>query len=542
MKEILLQASSHNYNGEWIIIILIIIAALLLFPRLFLPKNLPNDKIPILELILASLLLISFFLPWLSWGVIFTNITVRGYEIPSKIKDLLNITDIFPNNDNDSIIALYTSYLLYCIPTFSFAAIILGLNKKNNQSIHVARIASVIPILLGMIFLFLMVVGKKNDFLQYLDIGFYLSILIGIALWILTSTAYHSQKDVNIKNTGFLSSSDNSDLLNQLSQLHDLKQKKVITEEIYEQERKIILEKLQPEEQSNKIITQKEQQGSSIKPLTQSETIDEENQQLFSKGKWYQKPAFWIVTSAVVLISIGFWGWKTFNSNSLPTPYSNTTIYKLDTVINNVNINGGEYCIKALYEKRLSSNSSAQDEEDYKSITFLFFKDNIQKPELVKDILLEEGEVIYYNIYKGQNQTLDKEGRLYLLVNKSGGGSGSSSDVYTLSDKSGQVSINKIFEKNGELDYQIYHKNDDEILLLKGIWDFEENESHFANHRYLVKHYTFENGSFKETTVGKTKYKYSSLDEDKSIQQSLMDMKTKEPLLFQSINISDYKF
>ncbi len=52
-----------------------------------------------------------------------------------------------------------------------------------------------------------------------------------------------------------------------------------------------------------------------------------------------------------------------------------------------------------------------------------------------------------------------------------------------------------------------------DILLLKGIWG--ENESHFANHRYMIKNYRFQKDSFKETTIGQTKFKYSSLDEEK---------------------------
>jgi hypothetical protein len=334
---------------------------------------------------------------------------------------------------------------------------------------------------------------------------------------------------------------DKASLLNQLSQLHSLREKNVITEDMYEKEKQEILNKLQSQQKLTEAKKETEIQEPTFEPLIKQEEIyDNEYEQLFPKKKWYQKHIFWIVASAVVLSCMGFWFFKTVNSNSLPTPYSNTLIYKLDTVINNVNINGKQLCLKALYEKRKSNDTSVQEEGDYKTITFLLFKNDSQKPQLIKNMPIEEGEYIHYDIHKGQQQPLDKDGKLYLFVNKSFGGSGSGTAVYIIGNKSQQLFIDKIFECSSELDYIIYANNDNDILLLKGIWG--ENESHFANHRYTIKNYNFENGSVKETTIGWTKFRYSSLDEDKPVQQILTDMKTKEPFLLQTIKISDYKF
>lgn len=336
---------------------------------------------------------------------------------------------------------------------------------------------------------------------------------------------------------------DKASLLNQLSQLHSLREKNVISEEIYEQERQTILNKLQPQKQSTKKEFAAEtivQQPPFEPQIIQDEIYDSEYELLFQKKKWYQKPLFWITSTAAILAAVGFSFFKSSHSNYLPEPYANTAIYKLDTVINNIDISGEQYNMKALYEKRQPINISAQDEEDYQAITFLFFKGNKKEPQLIKKISLEQGAYINYYVYKGQNQNLNERGKAYLLVNKSFGGSGSSSEVYSINNQHEHLSIDKIFDCSGELDYIIYNNNDDEILLLKGIWG--DNESHFSNHRYTIKKYIYQNGSFTEKILGRTQLKYSSLDEDKPLQQVLTDIKMKEPLLLQTINIKDYSF
>jgi len=245
---LLLSMPGESY---WIIILLIIIILLLVI-KLFPAKNLQDDKIPISETILSSLLLISFFLPWISKGVFFTDLSVSGFEIPSKLKQFIDSSDTISANGENNLEIVYISYLLYAIPIFSFASIILGLNKKTNSSNYLSRVASAIPVLVGTLFIVSLIFGRGEDVLQYLDIGFYLTILFGIALWL---SAIISGRNPIIHPKNEYSSEkatdngqrevDKSSLLTQLSQLHSLKEKNVITEEIYEQERQTILSKLQ---------------------------------------------------------------------------------------------------------------------------------------------------------------------------------------------------------------------------------------------------------------------------------------------------------
>lgn len=480
-------------------------------------------------------ILISFFLPWIDLGFYSLN----GFEIPTSLDKLIAVNEVFSNNNDVSYLKL--SYIMYLIPLFALINVIMDVSKANFRTqLDEFGVGIIVAILL---FVFIQSINERAA--STLTIGYYLTALfslLGIFSFRKKQKTEATSPVIKEPSKEEILSNDKSSLLNQLSQLHSLREKNVISEEIYEQERQIIIGKLQPQEQTKEKEPQTETiiQKPSFEPSITEETYDREYERLFLKKKWYQKPVFWIVSGVTVLAAAGFTFLKTSNNGSLPEPYSNTSLYKLDTTIKNVNVNGEKYSFKAFYERNQSSTIAAQDDEEYKSVSFLFFKENSQKPELIKSMSLEEGEFIHYNVYKGQNQSLDKDGRLYLLINKSFGGSGSSSEIYTVSNQDGKVSMEKIFECSGELDYKIYKKNDDEILLLQGIWG--DNESHFANHRYLVKNYKFENGSFKEITIGKTKYKYSSLDEDKPVEQILIDMKTKEPLLFQSINISDYKF
>lgn len=239
-------------DNEWIIFLLIIIIPLLLVIKLFPAKNLQDDKIPISETILSSLLLISFFLPWISKGVFFTDLSVSGFEIPSKLKQFIDSSDTMSANGENNLEIVYFSYLLYAIPIFSFVSIILGLNKKNNRSNYLSRVASAIPVLVGTLFIVSLIFGRGEDILQYLDIGFYLTILFGLALWLSAiisgrNPIIHPEKEYSSEKAtdNGQREVDKSSLLTQLSQLHSLKEKNVITEEIYEQERQTILSKLQ---------------------------------------------------------------------------------------------------------------------------------------------------------------------------------------------------------------------------------------------------------------------------------------------------------
>lgn len=239
-------------DNEWLFVFVIIVVAMLILPRVFPPKYLSNDKIPVVEVLIAFLLLITFFLPWASWGILVTNLTISGYEIPIRLKELIQTADLFSKgNTDEAMLIVFGSYLVYTIPLFSIATIIFGLNKKNRSSNYVARLASVIPVLIGTLAIFIFANKSGYEAFKFLDFGFYAMIILGFALWtnaIRTGLSKVSDYITPVLKPQTISSEENeidkNNLLNQLSQLHSLKEKKVISEDIYERERKDILSQL----------------------------------------------------------------------------------------------------------------------------------------------------------------------------------------------------------------------------------------------------------------------------------------------------------
>lgn len=224
------------------------------------------------------------------------------------------------------------------------------------------------------------------------------------------------------------------------------------------------------------------------------------------------------------------------------------TKYKTETKINNVVIGGSQFSIRVLRDKydehlkEFSEEPQTLDEYEFTQspITIVISKNSDNHPLYIKRFDHEPDDYPYlnYKFYKGENQNLNKQGRLYFRISKGYGGSGSQCATYYIDYLRGQISLSNLFNSSCELFYDVYSQNDKEILLLKGIWGTDE--SHFGNHRYNITKYTYENGQFNKKEIGQTKYKYSSLDENKTISQILREIKTKETLLLSDIALSDF--
>lgn len=235
------------------------------------------------------------------------------------------------------------------------------------------------------------------------------------------------------------------------------------------------------------------------------------------------------------------------NSNNSKSYYSDTAIFKIDTIIKSVLIDGKEFSLKVLRDKFDEHlEKFIEDDEPYftqSPMTVILTNNEDGKVVYLKKFDFEPNDYPYltYSFYKGQAQNLNDKGRLYLVLNKGYGGSGSQSIRYYINFKENKIYFFELFTSSGELSYIVYNKNDNEIIVLDGIWNMKENESHFANHRYTITKYSYRDNRFDKKVIGQTKFKYSSLDEDKPIGQILIDIKTKEPLLLKGINLTDYK-
>lgn len=243
-----------------------------------------------------------------------------------------------------------------------------------------------------------------------------------------------------------------------------------------------------------------------------------------------------------------------FNLSEAQTPNQAKSIltdkakYKTDTTINNVIIGGTEFSITVLRDKydehlkMFSEEPQTPDEYEFSQspITVVITKSVDNHPLYIKRFDHEPDDYPYlnYTFYKGQQQRLNKSGKLYFRISKGYGGSGSQCATYFIDFSRGQINLSTLFTSSCELYYDVYSQNDKEILMLEGIWGTDE--SHFENHRYTITKYTYEDGQFHKNEIGQTKLKYSSLDENKSISQILTEIKTREPSLLSNIVLSNF--
>ncbi len=236
---------------------------------------------------------------------------------------------------------------------------------------------------------------------------------------------------------------------------------------------------------------------------------------------------------------------NTPHKDSINSFYADTSIFNLDTSFKNVLIEGKKFDIKVFRDK-LDEHLESYNKDEFSDktespITIILNKSEDGKIIYIKKFDFEPNDHPYLNyaFYKGQNQPLSEPGRLYFMLNKGYGGSGSGSIRYYINIDEGKVNLSNLFESSGELSYILYGKNDNQILVLNGIWNPDDG-GHFANHRYSLVLYRIRNKEFEKKEIGKTNYKYSSLDENKSAEQILSDIQKNEPTLLDDINISNF--
>ena len=147
-----------------------------------------------------------------------------------------------------------------------------------------------------------------------------------------------------------------------------------------------------------------------------------------------------------------------------------------------------------------------------------------------------------FKIVKSGNRKLSDPGKLFLELSASYGGSGFSGDLFMVYLDGNKISLIPVFPYS-TLSYIVFSNDDNEILLMNGIWDSnpkEPHEAHFANHRYDLLKYTCQDKNFVENNLGRTIYKYSSLDANEDQNEILHDIMSKEPNLTRALDIRNY--
>lgn len=98
------------------------------------------------EIVLAILFVVVYFLPWYDWGIL----NYSGWGISGVQEKLVRWSNFFSRNKS----FVYTHYIIYLIPIFSVLTIALWLWGKKNLARLVLILNSVFGILL---FLYLLV-------------------------------------------------------------------------------------------------------------------------------------------------------------------------------------------------------------------------------------------------------------------------------------------------------------------------------------------------------------------------------------------------
>ena len=132
----------------------------------------------------------------------------------------------------------------------------------------------------------------------------------------------YQEREIIVPQTAFIDQLiDKPSLLNQLSQLHALKEKNVITDSIYEQERQSILEKLQggqAKQTETTIISEPEaisEAALTVNTTEEKELIDEEYNTIFNQKNWLQRNQSWIIGFSIASVA-AFCIWYFANGNS----------------------------------------------------------------------------------------------------------------------------------------------------------------------------------------------------------------------------------
>lgn len=201
-----------------------------------------------IKLFFSIVLLISFFLPWIDFGFYSFN----GYTLPTSLDKLIAVDRIFTGSEDFNYLKF--SYLLYLIPLCTCFSMIIQITSKGKSVFWGEFIFG----LLGVIMVFLYVFSITEDVVEVFGIGFYLTGIasfVGLFLpinkvdkQVTAKSGVGSKINVNEDLSYVSTSITQKELLDELSKLYSLHQKKVIDDEVFENGKQSILLQLKEKE------------------------------------------------------------------------------------------------------------------------------------------------------------------------------------------------------------------------------------------------------------------------------------------------------
>ena len=128
-----------------------------------------------IENICAIVLIVAFFLPWVSLGGMFS---FAGYQLPNAAEGLNSMAAAF--SESGEVDTNYGVYLVYLVPLLSVGVLATDYLKSDEKVAHYVAIAAGAFPLLG----FLYVVIDKG--IEGLAIGIYLTVIAAIVMLLAT--------------------------------------------------------------------------------------------------------------------------------------------------------------------------------------------------------------------------------------------------------------------------------------------------------------------------------------------------------------------
>jgi hypothetical protein len=208
--------------------------------------------------------------------------------------------------------------------------------------------------------------------------------------------------------------------------------------------------------------------------------------------------------------------------------------YAIDSVISPVIVDGKNYSIIIAKDRYNEKQIRYPESELYFSpITIFIYNNDVSK--IVFTEKYEENELYFYLNLKKDSLN---DGLFYLGMISFGGGSGFLGTFYNVTFNE-IPKVNSLFEFS-ELSHIAIEISGKEFIHIQGVWNFDESEAHFSNHRYnIFKHY-IDGGKVATKKLGKTKFKYSCFDEDMPVDEIFKDIFNKEPKLMKNIDLTKY--
>ncbi|OYU54177.1 MAG: hypothetical protein CFE25_16210 [Chitinophagaceae bacterium BSSC1] len=219
------------------------------------------------------------------------------------------------------------------------------------------------------------------------------------------------------------------------------------------------------------------------------------------------------------------------HQNNALTSFVDTSIFSIDTIFNQVQIDSQKVSI-GLFRAKLDEHRHSFDSSLARPVSLAIFKDSTKQLLYLKTFEAEPDDYpfVVANLFKANNVKLQNVGPLFFSLEKSYGGSGSNYQLFWIQSLDQNFHLLPLYKGIGELSYPYFLKLGNEILVFEAEWNMEQGEAHFSEHRIQITRIDLENKKPVQQFLGKSTNKYFLPDSDLSAKALIVQLKQKEPL------------